>query len=58
MTNAITPDVSPFFFSQLCRLSVMSYGMEHPFGQLGSAVPAVSLPDYLCTLSPLAGGVG
>ena len=33
-------------------------GMEYPFGQLGSAVPAVSPPNFLCTPSLLAGGVG
>jgi len=39
-------------------LSMASYGTEDPFGQLGSAVPAVSPPNSLCTPSPLAGGVG
>ena len=47
-----------FFFPQLCMLSMLSYGMEYPFGQLGSAVPAVSPPNFLCTPSLLAGGVG
>ncbi|CAM9616376.1 unnamed protein product, partial [Bubo scandiacus] len=28
-------------------LSMMSYGMEYPFGQLGSAVPAVFPPNFL-----------
>ena len=36
---------------------MMSYGMEYPFGQLGSAVPAASPPSFLCTPSLLAGGV-
>jgi len=31
--------------------------MEYLFGQLGSAVPAVPLPNFLCTPSFLAGGV-
>jgi len=31
-------------FLQLCMLSMTSYGTEYPFGQLGSAVPAVSPP--------------
>ena len=31
-----------FFFPQLYMLSMTSYGMEYPFGHLGSAVPAVS----------------
>jgi len=35
----------------------MPYGMEYPFGQLGSAVPAVSPPNFLCTPSLLIGGV-
>ena len=46
-----------FFFPQLSMLSMMSYGLEYPFGQLGSAVPAVSPPSSLCTPSLLAGGV-
>ena len=37
--------------------SIMSYGVGYPFGQLGSAVPAMSPPSFLCTPSPLAGGV-
>jgi len=36
----------------------MTYGMEYPFGQLGSAVPAVSPPDFLCTPSLLVVGWG
>jgi len=31
--------------------------MEYPFGQLGSAVLAVSHPSFLCTPSPLASGL-
>jgi len=34
----------PSSFPQLFMLSMTSYGIEHPFGQLGSAVPAVSEP--------------
>ena len=37
-------------------LSVTSYGPEYPLGQLGSAVPALSPPNSLCTPSLLAGG--
>ncbi|GAB0180862.1 hypothetical protein GRJ2_000551500 [Grus japonensis] len=37
--------------SQLYMLSMTSYGMEYPFGQLGSAVPAVSPPNFMCTPS-------
>jgi len=43
---------------QLYMLSVTLYGMENPFGQLGSALTAVSPPNYFCTPSLLAGGVG
>ena len=48
----------PSFFPQLYMLSMMSYGMEYPFGQLGSAVPAVSPPNLLCTSSLFTGRVG
>ncbi|KAK4832066.1 hypothetical protein QYF61_020622 [Mycteria americana] len=34
---------------KLYILSMTPYGMEYPFGQLGSAVPAVSPPNFLCT---------
>jgi len=46
------------FFLPLYMLSTTSYGMEYPCGQSGSAVPAVPPPTFLCTPSPLAGGVG
>ena len=36
-------------------LGMTSYGLEYPFGQLGSAVPAVSPPSFLCTPSLLTG---
>jgi len=39
-------------------LSMMSYGMEYPFGQLGSAALPVSPPTPLCAPSLLTGGVG
>ncbi|KAK4813670.1 hypothetical protein QYF61_017637, partial [Mycteria americana] len=42
---------------QLYRLSMRPYGVGYPFGQLGSAVPAVSPPSFLCPPSPLAGGL-
>ena len=35
--------------------STMSHGMEHPLGQWGSAVAAVSPPSFSCTPSLLAG---
>jgi len=38
-------------------LSMMSHGMGDPFGLLGSAVPAVSPPSFLRTLSILSGGI-
>ncbi|KAK4825808.1 hypothetical protein QYF61_002413 [Mycteria americana] len=40
----------------LSMLSMTPYGMECPFGQLGSAGPAVSPPNFLCTPSLLAAG--
>ncbi|KAK4832965.1 hypothetical protein QYF61_026791 [Mycteria americana] len=40
---------------ELYMLSMTPYGMGYPFGQLGSAVPAVSHPNFLCTPSLLAG---
>ena len=36
------------FFPQLYTLSKVSYGLEYPFGQLGSAVLAVPPPSFLC----------
>ncbi|KAK4824175.1 LOW QUALITY PROTEIN: hypothetical protein QYF61_011472, partial [Mycteria americana] len=48
-----------FLLLQVCKLYMLSmtpYGVEQPFGQLGSAVPAVSPPSFLCTPSLLAGG--
>ncbi|KAK4817959.1 hypothetical protein QYF61_003479 [Mycteria americana] len=39
---------------KLSMLSMMSYGMEYPFDQFRSAVPAVSPPNFLCTPSLLA----
>ncbi|KAK4814666.1 hypothetical protein QYF61_024802 [Mycteria americana] len=44
--------------TMLSMLSMTSHGVGYPFGQLGSAVPAVSPPSFLCTPSLLAGGVG
>ncbi|KAK4831745.1 hypothetical protein QYF61_018943 [Mycteria americana] len=43
---------------ELYMLSMMLYGVGYPCGQLGSAVPVVSPPSFLCTPSLLAGGVG
>lgn len=39
-------------------LSMMPYGMEYPFGPLGSAVPAVFPPSFPCSPSLLTGGWG
>ena len=36
-------------------LGMTSHGMEYPFGQLGSAVLAVSPHNFLCPSSLLAG---
>lgn len=46
-----------FVFPQPYMLSMIPYGLGHPFGVLESAVQAVSPPSLLCTPSPLAGGV-
>ena len=36
-------------------LGMTSHGVEYPFGQFGSAVLAVSPPNFLCPSSLLAG---
>ncbi|KAK4829769.1 hypothetical protein QYF61_006493, partial [Mycteria americana] len=52
--------------ARLSMLSMTPYGVESPFGQLGSAVPAVSPPNSLCPpasslvgweTAPAAGGL-
>ena len=48
------PPSSPSFI----LLSIVLYGTEYPFGQLGSAVPAVPPPSSLSSPSLLTGGVG
>ena len=48
------PPTSP----PLLLLSMTSHGLEYPFGQSGSAVPAVSPPGSPCTPSLLAGRAG
>jgi len=50
---SVTPNIVPpfSFFLQLLLLRMTSHGMGYPFGQLGSAVLAVSPPRFLCTLS-------
>lgn len=41
-----TPDVPPFLLPpQFLLLSKTPLGLEHPWGQLGSAVPAVTPPS-------------
>ena len=39
----------PYQLSLVLLLSMMPYGTEYPFGQLASAVPAVSPPNFLST---------
>ena len=46
-----------FFFPSLYMLSMTSYGVGYPSGQLGSAVLAGSSPTFLCTPRLLTGGV-
>lgn len=53
----ISPPPS-YFLSWLCMLCMMPYGLKYSLGQSGSAAPAVSFPNYFCTHSPLAGGMG
>jgi len=48
---------APSFFCQLYMLHMVLYGIGYPFGELGSAVLALSPPSFLCTSSLLAGGV-
>jgi len=43
----------PSHLPPVLLFSVMSYGMEYPFGQFGSAVLAVSPPSFLCIPSLL-----
>ncbi|KAK4820156.1 hypothetical protein QYF61_020531 [Mycteria americana] len=49
-------DIIPLYLLlvELSMLSMTPYGVECPFGQLGSAVLAVSPPSFLCTPSLLA----
>ena len=59
MLTSPSPGSSPLPPRQLppvYTLSMTSYGMEYPFGQLDSAVLAASLPSFLCTPCLLAGG--
>jgi len=49
-TDVITPNVpSSSFIPHVLLLSKTPYDVGHPFGQLGSAVPAVSPPSFFCT---------
>ena len=50
MPNAFPP--SSFLLAFIAEQ--MAYGMEYPFGQLGSAVPAMSPPKLLPTPSLVA----
>lgn len=44
--STVTPNVLPSsYFPQLYKLSTRPYGMEYPWGQLGSAVLAVPSPS-------------
>ncbi|PKU31525.1 rna-directed dna polymerase from mobile element jockey-like [Limosa lapponica baueri] len=45
-------------YLRLLLLNMTSYGMEYPFGQFESAVPALSPPSLLPTPSLLAFGMG
>jgi len=52
-TSSLWKSTSSCFLPQLYTLSMMLYGIEYPFGQLGSAVVAVSPPNFCCTPSRL-----
>lgn len=58
-TQIMSLQIAPpsLLFSQLYMLTMMTYGVECPFGQLDSAVPAVSPLNSLCTPSFLIGRV-
>lgn len=49
-TSSPRPALPPLY-----TLGMTSYGLEHPFGQLGSPVLAAPPPSFLCPSSPLAG---
>lgn len=44
-------------FSGITWLNMMPYDIECPFGDFGSAVPAVTLPTFMCTPSLLTCGL-
>jgi len=46
----------PAPFPRLLLLTTASYGTEYPCGQFGSALLAVSPPNFLLTPSLLTGG--
>lgn len=52
--NSKYPPLPPSSLSFYCWTQ-MPYGLEHAFGQLGSAVLAVSPPSFLCSPRLLAG---
>ena len=54
--NSEHPQLPSSSLSFICRAWCLN-GVEYPFGQWGSAVLAVSLLNFLCTPSLLAGGV-
>lgn len=57
--NRITPNVPAFSkLPQVYMLYRMLYGVECPFGQLGSAVLTETPPTCLCIPGILSGGLG
>lgn len=63
LTNGVMPGQSSSSsswptFPLVLLVSRTPHGVEHPLGQLGSAVPGVSPPSPLCTPSLLSAGVG
>jgi len=59
LTNAqpVTEQQPLTAFPLILLLSTTPYSMGYPFGLLGSAVLAASPPSFLCTPSPVAGGM-
>lgn len=58
-TDTLEAKNIPFFFLYLFLfLTMTAHSMEYPFGQFGSAVPAVFPPNLLPTPSLLSGQAG
>lgn len=56
LSSALTWRYLQVLLKRCLLLSRMSYSMEYPFGQLGSAILAVFFPDFLPSLLFFGGG--